>query len=262
MAAYVFGDNDVAAQRLHLVAELYETSTRDFVRQWVSPAARTVVDLGCALGYTTRLLAEALPSARTIGLDISVPFIEAAQRASGADRHITYLCHDVTQVPFPMAPVDVLFCRLLLTHMAEPLNVVAGWATQLRPGGILLMEEVEWIHTNCPVFNAYLDMQRALLQHQGNCLDIGPSLDTWPAPPRLQKRSSHVRSIPVPSAQAAQMFALNFQTWQHHAFVQAHFPATQIQHIEQGLQALAAEPRADIEIEWGMRQLAYVCTGA
>jgi hypothetical protein len=53
------------------------------------------------------------------------------------------------------------------------------------------------------------------------------------------------------------MFALNFQIWQQHPFVQATFAAAQIQQIERGLQALMTEPQDGIEIEWGMRQLAY-----
>lgn len=257
MTAYVFGDNDMAAQRLCLLAEIYDASTRAFVRAWARPRRREVVDLGCALGYTTRLLAEELQGEHTVGFDTSVPFIAWAQRESEAGGKLTYMCHDVTQVPFPITPVDVLFCRLLLTHMVNPAALIASWATQLRPGGLMLMEEVEWIRTNGAVFAAYLDMQRALLQHQGNCLDIGPMLDALPVPPLLRKRASNVRQTPVPASQAATMFALNYHTWQQHPFVQSTFATAQIQQIEQDLQALMTEPRDDIEIEWGMRQLAY-----
>ncbi len=255
MATYVFGDNDIAAQRLRILAEVYDASTRAFVQVWAQPRRREVVDLGCGLGYTTRLLAEEFQGEQTIGLDASEPFITMAQRESGAD--VTYVCHDVTRVPFPITPVDVLFCRLLLTHIADPPGLITSWATQLRPGGLMLMEEVEWIRTNSPVFTAYLDMQRALLRHQANCLDIGPMLDALPVPPWLRKRASHVRQTPVPASQVATMFGLNFQTWQQHPFVQSNFASAQIRQIELDLQALRTEPRDGIEIEWGMRQLVY-----
>jgi len=259
MTAYVFGDNDIAAQRLRLLAEIYDASTRAFVREWAQPHRRAVkvMDLGCALGYTTRLLAEELHGEQTIGLDTSESFLATAQRESRASVNVTYACHDVTQVPFPITPVDVLFCRLLLTHIAEPLALIASWATQLRPGGVILMEEVEWIRTNSAVFTTYLDMQRGLLQHQANRLDIGPLLEALPAPPLLRKRDSRVRQVPVPASQAANMFVLNFQTWQQHPFVQSTFAAVQIRQIERDLQALMTEPQNDIEIAWGMRQLAY-----
>jgi len=259
MSTYVFGDNEMAAQRLRLVAEIFDASTRAFVRTRAASQRRAanVVDLGCALGYTTRLLAEELEGAQTVGLDVSASFVAMAQREAASQDKVTYVCHDVTQVPFPVTPVDVLFCRLLLTHMAEPATLIAAWATQLRPGGLILMEEVEWIHTNSEVFTTYLDMQRALLKHQANCLDIGPMLDALPAPPLLRKRASEVRRTPVPAAQVAAMFGLNFRTWQQHPFVQSTFSAAQIEHIEQGLLALTHEPQSGIEIEWGMRQLVY-----
>ena len=259
MATYVFGDNDVAAQRLRFVAECFDASTRAFA-QTVAPTHRGVahvIDLGCGLGYTTRLLADELQGGRTVGLDVSESFIAMAQREAEARANVSYRRHDVTQIPFPVTPVDVLFCRLLLTHMAEPAALLANWATQLRPGGLLLVEEVEWIRTNSEVFTTYLDMQRALLQHQANCLDIGPMLDALPAPPLLRQRASEVRRVPVPAAQVGAMFGLNFRTWRQHSFVQTTFPAAQVERIEQGLQAIANEPQDGMEIEWGMRQLVY-----
>ncbi len=192
-----------------------------------------------------------------MGLDASEAFIATAQRESGTYGNVTYACHDVTRVPFPITSVDVLFCRLLLTHIADPPALIASWATQLRPGGVLLMEEVEWIRTNSALLTTYLDMQRALLKHQSNCLDIGPMLEALPVPSQLRKRASHVRQTPVPASQAATMFALNFQTWQQHPFVQSTFAAAQIRQIEHDLQALITEPQDGIEIEWGMRQLVY-----
>jgi 2-polyprenyl-3-methyl-5-hydroxy-6-metoxy-1,4-benzoquinol methylase len=259
MTRYVFGDSDIAAQRLRFVAEIFDSSTRAFARAWAQPYRRgaTVMDLGCALGYTTRLLAEELQGEQTIGIDVSESFIASAQRESDGHVNISYVCHDVTQVPFPMTPVDVLFCRLLLTHMTDPPALIASWATQLRPGGLILMEEVEWIHTNSEVFTAYLDMQRALLEHQKNCLDIGPMLDALPVPSLLRKRASEVRQTPVPAAKVATMFALNFHTWQRHPFVQATFASTQRQQIERDLQALSSETTDQVEIAWGMRQLVY-----
>jgi SAM-dependent methyltransferase len=259
MTAYVFGDNDIAVQRLRLLAKVYDTSTRAFVRAWAQPHRHDVkvLDLGCALGYTTRLLAEELQGEQTVGLDNSESFIALARQESGTSENVAYLCHDVTQVPFPVSPVDVLFCRLLLTHLVDPPGLMASWATQLRAGGLILMEEVEWIHTNSEVFSTYLDMQRALLQHQANCLDIGPMLEALPVPPLLRKRASNVRQVPVSASRVAAMFALNFHTWQQHPFVQSTFSAAHRQQIARDLQTLASDSQDVVEIEWGMRQLVY-----
>jgi ubiquinone/menaquinone biosynthesis C-methylase UbiE len=255
MSAYLFGDTDIAAQRLRLLADMYAASTRAFLQAWTVPQPQVVVDLGCGLGYTTQLLADVFQSRLTIGLDNAGRLLTQARQQ--ASENLVFYQHDVTQVPFPVTPVDVLFCRLLLTHLRQPQAVIERWATQLQPQGRLLLQEVEWIRTNAAVFITYLDMQRALFTQQANCLDIGPLLEAWPGPALLQKRSSQVRQTHVAPAQAAMMFALNFQTWQHHRFIQDHYTTAQIRQVEQDLRALSTEPCGHVEIVWGFRQLVY-----
>ncbi len=52
-------------------------------------------------------------------------------------------------VPFPCGSADVIFCRLLLSHLKEPEAAAARWATELNPGGFL-------IRTARPVFARYI----------------------------------------------------------------------------------------------------------
>ena len=49
-----------------------------------------------------------------------------------------FACHDAREVPFPETPADVVYCRLLLAHLNRPMDVLAGWATQLAPDGLPL----------------------------------------------------------------------------------------------------------------------------
>ena len=48
------------------------------------------------------------------------------------------------------------------------------WGNQLRPRGLLLIEEVERIYTTVPALITYLDIQQAMLTQQNNELYIGP----------------------------------------------------------------------------------------
>jgi SAM-dependent methyltransferase len=90
---YVFADTEVAERRLALVAEVFAPMTTAFLRGAAAAAPELAVDLGCGPGHTTRLLASVVQSARTVGLDGSARFIEAA-RASAADG-VEFLVHDV-----------------------------------------------------------------------------------------------------------------------------------------------------------------------
>ena len=144
------------------------------------------VDLGCGTGHTTRLLARSwgrgAPSAST-----SRP--RSSPGGGRAPAGVTFAVHDVRTVPFPTGgPSGLLFCRLLLSHLPDPAAALAAWATQLAPGGLLLVDEVERIHTADPALRGYLEVAGALLASRGQTLEVGPVLHrsarpgrAWPA---------------------------------------------------------------------------------
>ena len=120
---------------------------------------------------TTRLIAQTLQCDHVVGFDTSESFLKLA-RAAAPDR-VSFKIHDITAVPFPCRAAEVIFCRFLLTHLEDPDAIVARWATQLNPGGLLLIEEVETIRTTHPVFARYLQIVEAMLASQSNRLYAG-----------------------------------------------------------------------------------------
>jgi trans-aconitate 2-methyltransferase len=252
--AYAFGDSDPAAHRLRLLADVFARSTRPFLCGTASGTRRLALDLGCGPGYTTHLLAETLDCARVTGLDNSARFISLAKR-TGNDR-VSFALHDITAVPFPTGPADVIHARFLLTHLQRPIEAIASWSTQLQRDGVLLLEETEWIDTTNPVFSLYVQIVEAMLHHQGNVLYIGPLLDTFPLPARFTGRSSQVRRLTVTNRATAAMFVLNVQAWRDHPFIRDHYPPEVIVRLHADLTALAADPSDAADIEWGIRQVA------
>ncbi|HLV97580.1 MAG TPA: class I SAM-dependent methyltransferase [Ktedonobacterales bacterium] len=253
--SYLFGDTDRAALRLKVLADVYAASSRAFLQEVVQTPPQLALDLGCGPGYTTHLLAEATQCARAIGLEYSEHFVALAAR--NATERVTFVCHDVTRVPFPTGPADLISCRLLLTHLQDPQTVIDRWATQLRPGGFLLLEEVEWIQTDQPLFRTYLGIVAAMLEQQHNQLYIGPLLESLPVSAELSRGLSRIYRLPVSTAQAATMFSLNIAAWQSQPFIQQRYGAQMIGQLEDDLYALAETSTSEGEIEWGMRQIAY-----
>ena len=70
-----------------------------------------------------------------------------------------------------------------VAHLADPAGALAGWSTQLAPGGLLLVEEVERIRTGQPALGGYLEVAAALLAARGHALEICPRLHRLPDPP-------------------------------------------------------------------------------
>ena len=253
--SYLFKDTDRAAQRLRVLADVFAISSRTFMQDVVAIAPQLAIDLGCGPGYTTHLLADTTHAIHTIGLDSSAHFLILASQ--NTSERISFMRHDVTQIPFPTGLSDLISCRMLLTHLQNPPSTIERWSTQLRPQGLLLLEEVEWIQTNHPLFRSYLDIVAAMLEQQANQLYIGPLLDTLQMGNGLRRSMSRVFHLPVSTAQAATMFYLNVHAWKNLPFIQTQYTAGMIDQIEQDLQELAETSTSEGEIDWGMRQLAY-----
>ena len=128
---YTFGDGDVAALRLRLLAETYAPSSAALLAA-LGEVRGGVLDLGCGPGHTTELLAAALRPTWTVGLDRSARLVEAARARLPALR---FLVHDVMAAPFPAAPAAVVYARFLLTHLSDPVAALRGWGVRSPPGG-------------------------------------------------------------------------------------------------------------------------------
>jgi trans-aconitate 2-methyltransferase len=190
---------------------------------------------------------------RLAGLDQSTAFLDRARRrVPGAEFHV----HDVTRGPFPTGPAELLFARFLLSHLRRPGRVVAGWATQLAPGGLLLLDEVEWVRTDDATLAAYLRVLAAVLDARGHRLEVGPLLDGMPDPPGLRRRSSRVAVHPVDPARAAAMFRDNLAVWRHDPQAREVAGVPTIDGLAESLAGPVAGP-----VTWGLRQIAYQRSG-
>jgi trans-aconitate 2-methyltransferase len=272
VGGYAFGDSALAARRLRLLAEVFEPTSRAFLAEAGTylDAGRTgpadparlarpeavelAVDLGCGPGHTTRLLVSVLGPRRTLGLDQSASFLALA--AEDPPPGASFAVHDVTAVPFPCPPAGLLFCRFLLGHLAGPAAALAAWATQLAPGGLLLVEEVERIRTDQPALAGYLEVAAALLASRGHALEIGPRLHRLPDPPGLARRLDRAAPLAPPAATAAEMFAQNLAVWRDDAVRAGVAADTDLDRLAGGLAAVAAGEREGT-IAWELRQQVF-----
>jgi trans-aconitate 2-methyltransferase len=253
--SYVFGDSDLAAERLRLLAEVFAPCTREFLQGSAPGRYGLAVDLGCGPGYSTRLLRETVDCERVVGIDSSTHFIGLARESAGPG--MEFCVHDFTGVPFPMGPSDLLFGRFELTHVREPAQLIPRWGCQLRAGGQLLIEETDWIEPSHPALATYLRIVAAMLEDQENQLYVGPILERAGDWPGLRKQCSRVYRFPVSEQTAARMFAQNIRVWKLRPYVQAHHPATEIEGLEAELRALAEGSTGGRESVWGMRQMIF-----
>ncbi|MBS1678115.1 MAG: class I SAM-dependent methyltransferase [Actinobacteria bacterium] len=249
---YTFGDSGLAARRLALVAATFAKTTRQFLLTRAGVAPGFAIDLGCGPGFTTELIRATVGPARVLGVDISPAFVAAAAKRIADDR-TRLLCADALDLPLEVIDADLIFARMLLTHLRDPLAAIDVWRGRLSERGALLLEEVDSIATEDPTLTAYLDLQREMLAANGTTLDVGPELDAGLREhPGL--RSSSVAELSPPAAVAARMFAMNLETWRGRPEVAAAHGPEELSALATALERIA-QGEVEATITWRLRHL-------
>jgi trans-aconitate 2-methyltransferase len=240
MSRYTFGDDASASERLRLVADAYRPVSRLFVSAHAPRPVGVALDLGCGPAFSTELLRDVCRPATLVGLDGSDSFVEAArERVPGA----RFETHDVSVTPLPGAPADLIYSRLLLAHLADPVDVVRSWRSQLRPGGRLLIEDLESVIDPPGPLRDYEEVS-ALVVRSGS----GPMY----AGTLLAQLGGSTARVTVPGDLAARIYLFNVRRWL--AAPDLPFPEHRLQELEADLTGIVTDHQGT-EVSWVVRQL-------
>jgi trans-aconitate 2-methyltransferase len=205
----LFGAGVAERRRLELVDEAFSSASSTLLERVPGPAPALAYDLGCAFGATTHMVSGRTGAEVTIGLDRSPEPIELAR--GWADAHVRFERHDVTSTPFPAGPDGLIYARLVLAHLPDPLATARLWATQLEPGGFLVLDEIEWIRTRHPALTEHLRIVHGLIEAGGAAMNAGPALAELGDVDGLARVHAEVAEVPVATGLAARMFALSLE---------------------------------------------------
>lgn len=251
-ARYTFGDSATASERLARVARVFAPSTEALLARLNDRAPRRVLDLGCGPGHTTRLLARMFPGATVCGLEQSEAFLAEARRTATSETSFEHA--DVSLMPLPGAPADLVYARFVLSHLRERGPLLHGWFDALTAGGVLAIEEVDRIETIDQTFRAYLAITSGLMADRGGELYVGHELSTT-----AQGLGGTVlvdTSVPVTptTADIATIFALNLQSWRNDSWVAAHYDRRTLDDLAIALHAHQSTAGSGL-IRWTLRQV-------
>ena len=130
-----------SGESVEFFAELRVRLARDAIS---SQVPRSILDFGCGIGNTVRLLARAFPKTVVTGVDPSQEIIEVARERSSTDaRRCRFVVQEETHLPFPDESFDVGFTSNVLHHI--PRRDHLSWIRELRrvirPDGMILLFE-------------------------------------------------------------------------------------------------------------------------
>ncbi|WP_249997736.1 trans-aconitate 2-methyltransferase [Actinoplanes sp. M2I2] len=132
---------------LDLDAEVLHEYHHDLIT-WVGREAADrprVIDLGAGSGTGSLSLARELPGSRVTAVDVSpemLAHLRTRAEAAGLGDRIGTVEADLDQ-PWPdFGPADVIWAASSMHHMADPARALASAHAALRPGGLLVIAEL------------------------------------------------------------------------------------------------------------------------
>jgi trans-aconitate 2-methyltransferase len=237
---YTFGDGELAARRLALLASVFQPISSRLLRGLTLPSeARDLgLDLGCGPGYTSELVATSLPLVRVIGLDQSQRLLAQAT-AERSSARVSFARCDVSKSPFPVPAAQLLYSRFLLTHLREPTSVIRSWAAAAAPGALLVLEETASMIGEHPAFSRYYSLVERMQAHYGQRMYIGRQLEALSACPEWIVEHAEITRARLPAADMARLHFFNLLTWSKDAFARENYAPDELNALGVELEKIA-----------------------
>jgi len=145
------GNRDCTARALLLAGQL--------------PEAASILDIACGPGMQTIHLAELLPDATIIAVDLSKSMADEARRriaTTGMSERIAVELGDMASLAYPDATFDVIWCEGAAYNIGVE-RVIRNWKRMLKPAGIIALTDAVWLKKDPPpdlaeFWTAYPDM--------------------------------------------------------------------------------------------------------
>jgi SAM-dependent methyltransferase len=178
---YILRGGEKGAERLRLLAVVKWPTTDTLLRRVGLRPGMRCLDVGCGIGAVTLKLARWVgPTGQAVGIDRDERCLELARQEAGRQGLApTFRAASVGDLG-EEGVYDLVYSRFLLTHLPEPGRAVERMMRAARPGGLVVVEDIEFAahfcHPACPAFDRYVSLYQQAVQRKGGDPNIGPRL--------------------------------------------------------------------------------------
>jgi SAM-dependent methyltransferase len=178
---YIIRGGAEGRARLRVLTAAMGPYTNPFLDSAEIPAGAGVLDIGCGGGDVTRELARRVgPRGQALGADIDAVKIALAREEPGDN--VQFEVADVLTGALA-GPFDVVYARFLLSHLTDPAAALRRMLALLKPGGMLLVEDVDFAGHFChpprASFDNYVRWYREAAQRRGADACLGAKLPAF-----------------------------------------------------------------------------------
>jgi SAM-dependent methyltransferase len=151
-ATYVFDQAwQRELERLRSLEALFDPASQRHLAALGVGAGWQCLEVGCGAGSLALWLAEQVgPRGSVLAIDLDPRFLDGHGRAN-----LTVMRHDVRTDALAPASFDLIHARAVLVHLHDPEAVLRRLMAALRPGGWLVIEDVDFGGTAAQMIARY-----------------------------------------------------------------------------------------------------------
>jgi ubiquinone/menaquinone biosynthesis C-methylase UbiE len=179
---YVIRGGVEGRERLRILSRVMQRTTLACLARAGIKEGMACLEIGCGGGDVAFDMARMVgPAGRVVGTDIDETELELGRReAAGLQlNNIEFQAGDVTQSTFA-AEFDLVHARFVLTHLADPARALANMRAALRPGGAMLVEDIDFrghfAYPESAALARYVELYSEAVRRKGADPNIGPRL--------------------------------------------------------------------------------------
>ncbi len=181
---YVHARDADEYQRLRDQALMWQSATEQVLDRIGLSPGMSVLDVGSGPGAVMRLMGDRVgPEGSVTGIDIDAGLgaqALSALRVEGGAK-FAQIDADVLELEtVPGAPFDLVFCRLFLMHMQDPVAVLEKMQSWTKPGGVVAAQEFDFgsiaIEPLCPPMAEFNRLFEGVFRAHGRNLRAGRQL--------------------------------------------------------------------------------------
>jgi ubiquinone/menaquinone biosynthesis C-methylase UbiE len=243
---YLIRGGTEGRERLRVLGRVMRANTLPLLERAGVTAGLRCLDVGCGGGDVTLDLASLVgPTGHVVGVDVDATEIELARADSEQVDSIEFRVGDLGD-GLGEEEYDVVYARFVLTHLDDPESAVRTMRRALRPGGRLVVEDIDFRGSFCEpasaAFERYEEIYEKAARANGGDPWIAPRIPAMLLRAGFERVQPHVVQVADLAGESKLMPALTLEAITGTALRHGVATAEEIDVIVEELYALARDP--------------------
>lgn len=182
MTSYVIRGGEEGKARLRIISRALWPATFNLLSRAGIKTGMACLDVGCGGGDVTLGMARLVGSSGiATGIDTDRTKMQLAQQEAehGAIANVKFLALEIDHLDHE-AEYDLVYARLLLTHLSDPVNALQRMVNATKPGGVVVVEDMDhsaiFCYPACPALKQHVSLYNQVVRLKGGDPEIGPKL--------------------------------------------------------------------------------------